>query len=31
VEALERALLLEPDNRPLRYALDRERERSARR
>lgn len=31
VEALERALLLEPDNRTLRYALDRERERSARR
>jgi len=30
VEALERALLLDPDNRPLRYALDRERERNAR-
>ena len=31
VEALERALLLDPDNRSLRYALDRERELSARR
>ncbi len=30
VRALERALLLDPDNRPLRYALDRERERNAR-
>jgi tetratricopeptide (TPR) repeat protein len=30
VRTLERALLLDPDNRPLRYALDRERERSAR-
>lgn len=30
VRTLERALLLDPDNRPLRYALDREREMSAR-
>ncbi len=31
VQALERAVLIDPDNRALRYALDRERETSARR